>query len=158
MLVMWNQVVKTFKGQLNWVARIFSLQFSQEATKTRHALPSSSCVGKWRDRCSSSSSTQVITKLGVCLLNHCQIPASSHQIHAQHLPFTNAGIPLKAKDRDNQRATNVLCRQTGHILLLQVAVQSIPVVYSVILMEQWWPDYYLYDFHIWGPICANIIK
>lgn len=150
MLVMWNQVVKAFKGQLNWVAKFFTLQFSREATKTQHSLPSSSCVGKWRDRCSYSSSTQVITKLGVCLLNHCQIPASSHQIHAQHLPFTNAGIPLKAKDRDNQRATNVLCR---HILLLQVAVQSIPVVHSVILMEQWWPDY-----HIWGPICANIIK
>lgn len=96
MLVMWNQVVKAFKGQLNWVAKFFTLQFSREATKTQHSLPSSSCVGKWHDRCSYSSSTQVITKLGVCLLNHCQIPASSHQIHAQHLPFTNAGIPLKA--------------------------------------------------------------
>lgn len=103
--------IKTFKGQLNWVARIFSLQFSQEATKTQRALPSSSCVGKWRDRCSYSSSTQVIAKLGVCLLNHCQITCP---------------LKLKVKDRDNQRAANVLCRQTGH-MLLQVAVQSIPV-------------------------------
>lgn len=126
MLVMWNQVLKTFKGQLNRVARIFSLQFSQEATETQHALPSSSCVGKWRDRCSYSSSTRVITKLGVCLLSYCQIPGSSHQIHAQHLPFTNSSIPLKAKDRDNGRSKGYKCvvqTNGGHILLLQVAVQ-----------------------------------
>lgn len=88
--------IKTSKGQLNWVARIFSLQFSQEATKTQRALPSSSCVGKWRDRCSYSSSTQVITKLGVCLLNHCQITC----------PLQTPA--LKVKDRDNQRAANLV--------------------------------------------------